>query len=100
MPISMTFNRISPDLQDFQAWNLQVQISKTFQIFKAPYEPCLHLYCRPTTANRNLMPKMRSTVNCNIKMILPFLCNKIRSNGLAVDSALMKLSSLLTGSKS
>jgi hypothetical protein len=36
MPISMTFNRIFPDLQD-----QQVQISKTFQIFKAPYEPCL-----------------------------------------------------------
>jgi hypothetical protein len=27
MPISMTFNRIFPDLQDFQAWNQQVQIS-------------------------------------------------------------------------
>jgi hypothetical protein len=40
MPISMTFNRISPDLQDFQAWNQQVKISKTFQIFKAPYKPC------------------------------------------------------------
>jgi hypothetical protein len=39
MPISMTFNRIFPDLQDFQAWNHEVQISKTFQIFKAPYEP-------------------------------------------------------------
>jgi hypothetical protein len=39
MPISMTFNRIFPDLQDFQAWNQQAQISKTFQIFKAPYEP-------------------------------------------------------------
>jgi hypothetical protein len=41
MSISMTFNRIFPDLQDFQAWNQQVQISKTFQIFKAPYEPRL-----------------------------------------------------------
>jgi hypothetical protein len=44
MPISRTFNRIFPDLQDFQAWkcNQQVQISKTSQIFifKAPYEPC------------------------------------------------------------
>jgi hypothetical protein len=39
MPISMTFNRIFPDLQDFQAWNQQVQISKTFQIFKVPYKP-------------------------------------------------------------
>jgi hypothetical protein len=39
MPISMTINRIFPDLQDFQAWNQQVQISKTFKIFKAPYEP-------------------------------------------------------------
>jgi hypothetical protein len=29
MPISMTFNRIFLDLQDFQAWNQQVQISKT-----------------------------------------------------------------------
>jgi hypothetical protein len=39
MPISMTSNRIFQDLQDFQVWNQQVQISKTFQIFKAPYEP-------------------------------------------------------------
>jgi hypothetical protein len=39
MSISMTFKRIFPDLQTFQAWNQQVQISKTFQIFKAPYEP-------------------------------------------------------------
>jgi hypothetical protein len=43
MPISMTFNRIFPDIQDFQAWNQQAQISKTFQIFKALYEPCLPL---------------------------------------------------------
>jgi hypothetical protein len=35
----MTFNRIFPDLQDFQAWNQQVQITKTIQIFKALYEP-------------------------------------------------------------
>jgi hypothetical protein len=42
MPISMTFNRIFPDLQDFQAWNQQVQISQNFQIFKASYEPCLN----------------------------------------------------------
>jgi hypothetical protein len=41
MLISMTFKRIFPDLQAFQAWNQQVQISKTFQIFMAPYEPCV-----------------------------------------------------------
>jgi hypothetical protein len=39
MPISMTFNRIFPDIQDFQAWNQQAQISKTNQIFKALYKP-------------------------------------------------------------
>jgi hypothetical protein len=44
MSISMTFNRIFPDLQAFQAWNQQVQISKTFQIFKALHEPC-PIYC-------------------------------------------------------
>jgi hypothetical protein len=45
MPTSTTFNKIFPDLQDFQAWNQQVQISKTFQIFKAPYEPCVSEQC-------------------------------------------------------
>jgi hypothetical protein len=42
MPISMTFNRIFSYFQEFQAWNQQVQISKTFQIFiKARTNPGL-----------------------------------------------------------
>jgi hypothetical protein len=38
MSIFISFNRIFPDLQAFQAWNEQVQISKTFQI----YNPAVH----------------------------------------------------------
>jgi hypothetical protein len=53
--MTMTFKRIFPDLQAFQAWNQQVQISKTFQIFKAPYEPCIqtdsnHEPCLPSSS--------------------------------------------------